>query len=156
MLVGDVQPLARARVSVAALDRVAGAEADAEAVLRTYEHVVFQISQAKVAARVITNAVDAGEAAAVETHDGDVAAAAFGMQAVAHCLRRRAVEDVFCRCLLRVAGIAGIDYCIARVDGVWLRLLLARRPSQVATNRCLSLLFIHGSIHVDHFCNVYV
>ena len=66
--------------------------------LRTYEHVVFQISHAKVATRVITNAVDAGEAAAVETHDGDVAAAAFCMQAVARGLRRRAVEDEFCRC----------------------------------------------------------
>ena len=67
--------------------------------LWTYEHVVvFQISHAKVPARVIADAVDAGEAAAVETHDGDVAAAAFCMQAVARGLRRRAVEDEFCRC----------------------------------------------------------
>ena len=98
MLVGDVQPLARARVSAAALGRVAGAEANSKAVLRTYEHVVFQISHAKVATRVITNAVDAGEAAAVEANDGDVAAAAFCMQAVARGLRRRAVENEFCRC----------------------------------------------------------
>ena len=123
VLVGDMQPLARARVSAAALGRVAGAEADAETVLRTYEHVVFQISHAKVATRVVADAVDAGEAAAVETNDGDVAAAAFCMQAVARGLRRRAVEDVFGRWWRRVACIAA-----AGIDGVRLRLLLVLWP----------------------------
>ena len=139
-----MHPLARARVSVAALDRVAGAEADAEAVLWTHQHVVFQISHAKVATRVVADAVDAGEAAAVETHDGDVAAAAFCMQAVARGLRRRAVEDVFGRWWRRVACIAA-----AGIDGVRLRLLLVLWPSGAATNRCLSFI----AFMVDHFCS---
>ena len=115
--------MARTRVSAAALGRVAGAEADAEAVLRTHQHVVFQISQAKVPARMVADTVDAGEAAAVETHDGDVAAAAFCMQSIARGLRRRSVEDVFGRWWRRVACIAA-----AGIDGVRLRLLLVLWP----------------------------
>ena len=92
-----MEPLAHARVSAAALGRVAGAEADAEAVLRADQHVVFQISHAKVATRMVADTVDAGESAAVEANDGDVAAAAFCMQSIARGLRRRSVEDVFGR-----------------------------------------------------------
>jgi len=93
-----MHPLALTRVSVAALDRVAGAKADAETVLWTHQHVVFQISHAKVATRMVADTVDAGESAAVEADDGDVAAAAFCMESIARLLRWRAVEDEFCRC----------------------------------------------------------
>ena len=85
--------------------------------LWTYEHVVFQISHAKVATRVIADTVDAGEAAAVEADDGDVAAAAFCMQAIARGLRRRAVEDVFGRCDGSLASLASISSLASMASG---------------------------------------
>ena len=120
--------------------------------LWTHQHVVFQISHAKVAARVVADAVDAGEAAAVEADDGDVAAAAFCMESIARLLRWRARSRTNS---VVVDGVAGIGYCIDLIDGIVLLLLLLAGPlavSGAATNRCLS--FIYSWF--DHFCTVHV